>query len=250
MTSGGCATRSDCTSRSSSAVASGGRRAHLSGAVPRSSWRRHPGQHDLWPLGRPASRRDVETFGRVGGTEAAAIIERIRTYRRGGYAADAEDLQAEFTRICYPVYSATPGWAGESRQFLARIIRNPDVAAHYNSHEVSSFDPWSLLGVDRCPILVLAGEDDPFCPLPVVEDLASQLPADTTCLVRLPGARHTIFRDRRTSPFPPPRISSPRSVKASPPAEPRRPATKTGPQPARSRKLCGLSHGWPRLSCP
>lgn len=79
--------------------------------------------------------RVIEAFGRVGGPEAAATIERIRTYRRGGYAADAEDLQAKFTRVCYPLYSATLGWAGESRQFLARMIRNPDVAAHYNSHE-------------------------------------------------------------------------------------------------------------------
>ena len=52
--------------------------------------------------------RVIEAFGRVGGPEAAAIIERIRTYRQGGYAADVEDLQAEFTRVCYPLYSDTP----------------------------------------------------------------------------------------------------------------------------------------------
>jgi len=51
-------------------------------------------------------------------------------------------------------------------------------------------------------VLILAGEDDPMCPLPVVEDLASQLPADTTSLVRLPGARHHIFRDRPDLAFP------------------------------------------------
>src|SRR6266581_804099 len=52
--------------------------------------------------------RVIEAFGRAGGPEAAAIIERIRTYRRGGYAADAEDLQAEFTRVCYPLYRVPP----------------------------------------------------------------------------------------------------------------------------------------------
>ena len=82
------------------------------------------------------------------------------------------------------------------------MIRNPDVAAHYNSHEVSSFDPWRLLGAVRGPVLILAGEDDPVCPLPMVEELASQLPADTTRLVRLPGARHTIFLDRPDLAFP------------------------------------------------
>lgn len=139
--------------------------------------------------------RVVEAFGRLGGPEAAAIIER-------SYAGEAEDLQAEFNRVCYPLYSATPGWAEENRQFMARMIRNPEVAAHYRSQEVSSFDPWSLLGAVRCPVLVLAGEDDPIAPLPVVEELASRLPDDTTRLVRLPGARHTIFRDRPDLVFP------------------------------------------------
>jgi alpha-beta hydrolase superfamily lysophospholipase len=36
----------------------------------------------------------------------------------------------------------------------------------------------------------------------VVEELASQLPADTTRLVRLPEARHTIFLDRPDLAFP------------------------------------------------
>jgi proline iminopeptidase len=145
--------------------------------------------------GHQDQQRVIEAFGRVGGPEAAAIIQRI-------YAGDAEDLQAEFNRVCYPLYSATPDWADESSRFLARMIRNPDVASHYRSHEVSSFDPWSLTGAVRCPILVLAGEDDPICPLPVVEELASRLPADTTRLVRLPGARHTTFRDRPDLAFP------------------------------------------------
>ena len=51
-------------------------------------------------------------------------------------------------------------------------------------------------------MLVLAGEDNPVCPLPVVEELAGQLPEGTTRLVRLPGARHTIFRDRPDLAFP------------------------------------------------
>jgi pimeloyl-ACP methyl ester carboxylesterase len=38
--------------------------------------------------------------------------------------------------------------------------------------------------------------------LPIAEDLARQLPADTARLLRLPGARHTIFRDRPDIAFP------------------------------------------------
>jgi proline iminopeptidase len=59
-----------------------------------------------------------------------------------------------------------------------------------------------MTGAVSCPVLLLAGEDDAICPLPVVEELASRLPAETTRLVRLPGARHTIFRDRPDLAFP------------------------------------------------
>ena len=145
--------------------------------------------------GHHDQQRVIEAFGRLGGSEAAELIRRI-------YADPTGDLQAEFNRVCYPLYSSTPGWTDESRQFQARMIRNPDVASHYRSHEVSSFDPWSVLDAVQCPILVLAGEDDPICPVAVVEELVSQLPEGTTRFVRLPGARHTIFRDRPDLAFP------------------------------------------------
>ena len=83
----------------------------------------------------------------------------------------------------------------------ARMIKNPDVMAHY-THERARFDPWSVTGAVTCPVLILAGEDDPLCPPPVAEDLAERLPPETTRLVRLPGARHTIFRDRPDLAFP------------------------------------------------
>ena len=93
--------------------------------------------------------------------------------RRAARLADKTgDYQAEFTRVCYPLYSATPGWPRESRQFLARMM-NMDVSLHYASQLASGLDPWSVTGAVRCPVLVLAGEDDPVCPLPVVEELVA-----------------------------------------------------------------------------
>ena len=151
-----------------------------------------------WPTqrGPPGPQRVIEAFGRLGGDEAAAVVRRI-------FAGDTEVSQADFNRVCYPLYSGTPGWAEESRQWMARTIRSTDVGSYYShEREIQSFDPWSVLGAVRCPMLVLAGEDDPICPLPVVEELVSQLPKETTHFVRLPGARHTIFRDRPDLAFP------------------------------------------------
>ena len=174
MTCGGCATRSGWTSRSCSAAASAGTSPSLTRGCSRSPRRRHPGQHHR---DRSDQQRVIEAFGRLGGPEAAAVARRT-------YADETGDHQAEFNRVCYPLYSATPGWAGESRQFLARMIKNMDVSLHYVSHQASGFDPWTVTGTVRCPVLVLTGKDDPICPLPVVEEPASQLPAKTTRLVK------------------------------------------------------------------
>jgi pimeloyl-ACP methyl ester carboxylesterase len=139
--------------------------------------------------GRSDDQRSVEVFRRLGGDEAAAVAER-------DFAAPTESSLAEFRRVCGPLYSSKPGNAAELRQRLARSIQTTEVNRHYFRSEASRFDPWSVLGMIQSPVLILAGEDDPVCPLPIVEDLAGQLPADSTRLVRLPGARHTIFHDR------------------------------------------------------
>jgi pimeloyl-ACP methyl ester carboxylesterase len=145
--------------------------------------------------GRSDPQRSAEVFRRLGGDEAAAAAQRA-------FTEPARDTSAEYDRVCLPLYSARPGYASESRQRQARSILTTDVNLHYYRHEAGRFDPWSLLHEVRCPVLILAGEDDPVCPLPVAEELASRLPAATTRLVRMPGARHNIFRDRPDLAFP------------------------------------------------
>ena len=145
--------------------------------------------------GRTDDRLSVEMFRRLGGDEAAAVAER-------DFAELTEESAAGFDHVCLPLFSSKPGFAEEIRQQLARSIQTIDVNLHYFRDEAPRFDPWSVLPALSCPVLILAGEDDPICPLPVVEDLASQLPAGITRLVRLPGARHDIFRDRPDLVFP------------------------------------------------
>ncbi|MGD0927466.1 MAG: alpha/beta hydrolase [Streptosporangiaceae bacterium] len=89
---------------------------------------------------------------------------------------------------------------GGDDQGLARSIHTTEVNLHYFRNEAPRFDPWSVLADVRSPVLILAGEDDPICPISVVE--ARQLPAATTRLVRLPQARHRVFRDRPDLAFP------------------------------------------------
>jgi pimeloyl-ACP methyl ester carboxylesterase len=145
--------------------------------------------------GRPDYQRSIEIFRRLGGDEAAAVAER-------DFAELSEESLAEFRRVCLPLYSSKPVPAEELRQQRARTIQTTDVSLHYFRNEASRFSPWSRLDMITDPVLILAGEDDPMCPLSTVEDLASRLPADTTRLVRLPGARHHILHDRPDLVFP------------------------------------------------
>lgn len=158
---------------------------------------RHPGGIILANTtgGRIDYPASVETFRRLGGDEVAATAAR-------DFAEMTERSADEFNRICHPLVSSKPGFAEESRQGLARSIHTTEVNLHYFRNEAPRFDPWNVLADVTCPVLILAGEDDPICPLSVVEDLARQLPAETTRLVRLPQARHRVFRDRPDLAFP------------------------------------------------
>jgi pimeloyl-ACP methyl ester carboxylesterase len=145
--------------------------------------------------GRSDPRLSVETFRRLGGDQAAAAAARE-------FAEPTSESLDEYRRVCGPLYTSRPGEPGELRQRQARSIQTSDVNRHYFRDQASRFDPWSVLSKITSPVLILAGEDDPVCPLLIAEDLAARLPAGTTGLLRLPGARHTIFRDRPDLAFP------------------------------------------------
>lgn len=139
--------------------------------------------------GRTDPAASVEMFRRLGGDEAAAVAERDFTQL-------TEESATEFDRVCHPLYSRKPGYAAEARQLQAQSIQTIEVNLHYFRNEQPRFDAWDLAPQVRCPVLVLAGADDPICPLPLVERFARHLPAGTTRLVRLPEAGHAIFRDQ------------------------------------------------------
>jgi len=151
----------------------------------------HPGGIILTntTAGRADDAASLEIFRRLGGDEAAEVA-------RHDFTTLTEQSADEFNRVCLPLYSAKPGYAEASRQMLARAIHTTEVNLYYFRNEARHFDPWTLLPKVTCPVMILAGEDDPICPIGVVAELASQLPAGTTRLIRLPKARHAVFRDR------------------------------------------------------
>jgi pimeloyl-ACP methyl ester carboxylesterase len=139
--------------------------------------------------GRTDHARSIEIFRRIGSDEAAAVAQR-------DFTELTEESAAEFNRICYPLFSAKPGFVEESQKRLHRAIHTTEVNLHYWRNEAPRFDAWKLLEKVTCPALVLAGVDDPICPIELVEELVGGLTKSRTQLVRLDGARHAVFRDQ------------------------------------------------------
>lgn len=140
--------------------------------------------------GRLDQAASVETFRRIGGDEAADVMAR-----------DAQEMSAEsaaeFERVCMPLFSSRPGFPQEMADTMALSIVTTDVNLHFFRALQSGddFDPWPMFDRVTCPVLVLAGADDPVCTINVVEDMVTALSSADVRYVRLQGARHAIFRD-------------------------------------------------------
>jgi len=107
--------------------------------------------------GRSDLPASVEIFRRLGGDQVAVVAAR-------DFAELTEESSAEFNRVCHPLYSSKPGFVEESRQRLARSMHTTEVNLHYFRNEAARFDAWSVLPGVTCPVLILAGEDDPMGP--------------------------------------------------------------------------------------
>ena len=62
-----------------------------------------------------------------------------------------------------------------------------DILLHFVDGETRSMDLLAGLARAQCPVLVMAGEQDPVCPLADARDMAAALPPQWSELVSFPG---------------------------------------------------------------
>jgi pimeloyl-ACP methyl ester carboxylesterase len=154
---------------------------------------RHPGHAGRLILDSGAAVADnderLAMFGRLGGPEAVAAAVAFFDH------ADAETLTAYFT-TCMPLYSRhTPPDAAEQR---ARGMphANFDVFRHWQAGEERTYDLRGSLDRITCPVLVLAGEDDPICPAAGSRAIAAEIGPERCTLEVVPDCGHAVWRDR------------------------------------------------------
>jgi len=131
---------------------------------------RHPDHPGGLVLSSTAARDHVgptlDAFERLGGAEAREVAARFWS----GTATPEEMLR--YDEVCTPLYNQR---AVEDPDAKRRVWANHRVLFHFITGEHLTFDLRPDLAAVACRTLVLAGVDDPVCPVPVYDEMVEIL---------------------------------------------------------------------------
>ena len=77
----------------------------------------------------------------------------------------------------------------------SRTLVNLDILLHFVSGEKQDLGLLQGLEKAQCPVLVMAGEEDPVTPPEDAEEIVAALPAPWVSFERFPGVGHGAWRD-------------------------------------------------------
>ena len=153
----------------------------------------HPGHAKALILSSTAARMDidasVELIGRKGGNEAQRIAERF--WRLGD-----EEAFADYVRVCMPLYNTTVAVEGANSR--ARAVMRTEVFQHFSlpDCEMRHMDFRDTLQRVSCPVLVLAGAEDPITPPHLADEIFDRLQAGLAQKRCYEDCGHGAFRDK------------------------------------------------------
>ena len=161
------------------------------GIVAMSYMIRHPGHAAGVILSSTGAWYDFEriflAFERRGGPQARTAAENF--WRR-----QSPEDHAEYRRVCSPLYGTRP--PSDPHQ-AERTVANLDVARHFlqPGGEIHTMDLRDALRTVTCPVLVIAGREDPITPPEFSEEIDAHLPPANTELHIFDDCGHGPFRD-------------------------------------------------------
>jgi len=135
--------------------------------------------------------RKVAMFERMGGAPAREAAERF-------WRHPCAETWAPYQHLCLPHYNTTAARSPEAAQ---RTVYNEAILFASASGEQQSMNLLPGLAKAQCPVLVMAGEQDPVCPLADSQDIAAALPPRWAQLVTFAGSGHGAWRDEPEAAF-------------------------------------------------
>ncbi|HAT30889.1 MAG TPA: alpha/beta hydrolase [Janthinobacterium sp.] len=147
---------------------------------------RHPAKVILSSTsGKLGLERKLAMFERLGGSEARDVAERFWT-------APSEATYSPYKKICKPLYSTIAPANGDA---ALRANLDKEILFTWAGGEQQNMNLLPELFRARCPVLVLAGELDPVCPLEDARDIVAALPENLVQFEQFPGCGHGVWRD-------------------------------------------------------
>ncbi|PZN98281.1 MAG: alpha/beta hydrolase [Hyphomicrobiales bacterium] len=153
---------------------------------------RHPGHAGKLILVTTAARVDFPTiyaaFERIGDERAGEVA-------RAYWSAPSPKTRAPYLDLCLPLYNARPQIGPDD--WKQRVIMRNDTGVYFNgpSNEQGRMDFREALSRVDCPVLIMAGEDDPIMPIAFSETIAASLPRALVRFERFPRCGHAIIPD-------------------------------------------------------
>jgi proline iminopeptidase len=129
--------------------------------------------------------RSVAVFDRLGGPRAGDVAAR--------YFADPTEANfADYLQVCLPLYTRK----GIEPDVIARMQFNQASAVLWDRDHASRVDLRAAAARVRCPVLVVAGAEDPSFTVAGAHELVEALPAELVQFRVVEDAGYGVFRDR------------------------------------------------------
>ena len=129
--------------------------------------------------------RKLAMFDQLGGAAARAAAEAF-------WSAPGEAPWARYQQLCTPLYNTRPPADPLARE---RTLFNTEILFTSAAGEQRTMDLLPGLARVQCPVLVLAGEQDPVTPLADAQEIAAAIGATWGRLVTFANAGHGVWRD-------------------------------------------------------
>ena len=150
---------------------------------------RHPGHASKVILSSTsphmALERKLVMFEKLGGKAAGELARQF-------WSQPDPQTWAAYWAGCRKLYNRTEPSDPQAAQ---RMLVRDEILLHFVAGEKQGLDLLPGLAAAQCPVLVMAGEEDPVCPLADAQDIAAALPPQWAKLVSFPGAGHGAWRD-------------------------------------------------------
>lgn len=130
--------------------------------------------------------RKLAMFEKLGGPAARAAADAFWT-------APGPVTWANYQRLCMHLYNVQPPADGQARQRI-RFVEEILFASAGGEQQQMQLLPG--LAQVQCPVLVMAGEQDPVTPLADAQEIAAAIPAPWGRLVTFAQAGHGAWRDQ------------------------------------------------------